>query len=231
MPEAMGEAARVRRIGLLGGTFDPVHSGHLAIAHAAQTQLHLEEIWFVPAGQPWQKTRIPSPAVHRVALLQLAIHDQPTWRVEDIELRSAGPSYAVDTVNALRKAYPNASYTWLLGADQLHNLASWHDWPTLLSLCQFGIAPRPGYFDKAIEPVALLNGSVIASDDLAAVPAPILHWLQANGFDPCKQLNQLRMAPLTCASSAIRASLATGGRVDDCLPPAVLHYLLTHQLY
>lgn len=214
----------MRRIGILGGSFDPVHLGHLNMAQAAQTQLQLDEVWFVPAGHPWQKSRLPSAAIHRTAMLELAIHDRPTWRIEKIELTRLGPSYAIDTLEALSAAHPNTYFTWLIGADQLDNLTSWHEWRKLLSLCEFGVAPRPGYGSGALDQAATLEVEVV-------IPDPIRQWLHTHHHQPESRFHVLNLMPLACASSVIRANIGNGSLDASCLPPAVLHYLLTHSLY
>ncbi|MDP4299491.1 nicotinate (nicotinamide) nucleotide adenylyltransferase [Leptothrix discophora] len=136
----------VRRIGLFGGSFDPVHQGHRALADAAMAQLGLDELRWVVAGQPWQKQgRLLAPAADRLAMVEAAIAGAPGQRVERIEVDRAGPSYTIDTVTALQAAAGSGDDWWLLiGQDQHANFCSWRDWPALLGRVGLAVAARDG---------------------------------------------------------------------------------------
>ena len=142
----------MRCILLLGGSFDPVHAGHLGLAHYFCTLLHPDELRLIPAGRPWQKPGLKTAAVHRVAMLELAFRD---WvvpvKIDQQEIQREGPSYAVDTLLALRNELgEDTSLAWVIGADQLANLHTWHQWQRLFSLAHLCIAARPGFLlDKS----------------------------------------------------------------------------------
>jgi nicotinate-nucleotide adenylyltransferase len=131
----------LKRIGLFGGTFDPPHNAHVALAHAALDALSLDEVRWIPAGQPWQKARAITPAVHREAMVKLAIDGEPRFVLDRIELERAGPSYMLDTVRALR---PLGELFLVIGADQVARLHTWHGWQELLGLVTLAVANRPG---------------------------------------------------------------------------------------
>ena len=143
-----------QRIGILGGTFDPPHVGHLKLASHFAKLLHLDTLLFVPSGEPWQKGSGITPAETRLQLTEAAGIDLaraflylqiPTQiGIDRIEIDRAGPSYAIDTVKAFRERFgPDASLIWLMGADSLNTLPSWNSWKELLNYVNFAVASRP----------------------------------------------------------------------------------------
>ena len=134
------------RIGVFGGTFDPIHLGHLAIAEEARDRLDLEEVCFVPAGAPWMKAGQPlSSAQDRLAMVRLAVEDNPFFRVSTIELERPGPSYTVDTLRELREEYgPEAQFFFILGSDSFVRFREWKDPEGVLRLATLVVLERPG---------------------------------------------------------------------------------------
>jgi nicotinate-nucleotide adenylyltransferase len=133
-------------IGVLGGTFDPVHNGHLIVAEEAKTRFNLVEVIFVPAGQPWLKAdKIITPAEHRLQMLRLALDEKTHSKLSAMEIERAGSSYTIDTIIELR-AQINAGdeLFFILGQDNLAQLPQWRDAPRLIQMCYFLAAPRPG---------------------------------------------------------------------------------------
>jgi nicotinate-nucleotide adenylyltransferase len=130
-----------QRIGLFGGTFDPPHNAHVALARSALDALALDGLRWIPAGQPWQKTRVVTPAVHREAMVRLAIQGQARFVLDRIELEREGPSYTLDTVRALQ---PLGELVLIIGADQYAGLHTWRGWQELLGLVTLAVANRPG---------------------------------------------------------------------------------------
>lgn len=143
------------RVGIFGGTFDPIHNGHLVIAEAVKDQFNLAEIIFVPAGQPWLKADWPiSPAQHRLAMLRLALAGKPCFKISDAELERVGPSYTVDTVEELRrKMGEDAELFFILGWDSLATLPRWRDASRLIRLCTLVAVHRPGYPRPDLKPM------------------------------------------------------------------------------
>jgi nicotinate-nucleotide adenylyltransferase len=131
----------MRGIGVFGGTFDPPHNAHVALARAALDSLDLDEVRWIPAGQPWQKMRAITPAVHREAMTRLAIDGEPRFELDRVELVREGPSYMLDTVRALQ---PLGELFLIIGADQYARLPTWHGWQELLGLVTLAVANRPG---------------------------------------------------------------------------------------
>jgi nicotinate-nucleotide adenylyltransferase len=149
----------LRRIGLFGGSFDPVHNAHLALARQALDQLTLDELRWVPVGQAWQKARAMTPATQREAMLRLAIEGEPRFVLERCELQRAGPSYTLDTLRELQAATPGADWFLLIGQDQYRNLHTWRGVDELLQRVTLAVAQRPGEpaaADSRIAPMVVL---------------------------------------------------------------------------
>lgn len=167
----------MRRIGLLGGTFDPVHYGHLVIAEEVCVALHLTEMVFIPSGQPPHKLRRDvTPADQRVAMLELAIASNPHFSISRIEIEREGPSYSVDTVRELRTQWgTNAALYFVIGWDSLEDLYTWHDAPGLLAEVTHLVAVRrPGYEDDTEYNKFLEERLPGIMQRLLVVPAPQL---------------------------------------------------------
>ncbi len=192
----------MKRIGLLGGSFDPPHHAHLALAHAALEHLQLDELRWLPAGDPWQKTRRLASAADREAMVRLAIEGEPRFVLDDRELRRSGPSYTVDTLRELQ-AGEQAEWFLVLGQDQYANLHTWHDWPELLRRVTLAVAARAG-----IEPAP--------SKLVAAAP----HRMQV-----------VPLPPLAVSATEIRERIAAGRDYTDMVPDAVARYIDRHHLY
>lgn len=200
-------AAMLPRIGLLGGSFDPIHNAHLQLAHSACTELALDAVWFIPAGQPWQREPLAASAQQRWEMVNLAIAGLPGLRACDIEIRREGPSYTIDTVRALRTAHPDTAFTFILGADQLRNLPTWNDWREIVALVDLAAARRPGYDDSA--------------------PPELLAALAAHGH----RLHRLAMPEIDLSATRVRERIARGLPLDALVPAAVAHYIARHRLY
>ncbi len=134
----------MKRVGIFGGSFDPVHNAHVALARVALAELGLDEIRWVPVWQAWQKSRQLVPAADREAMVRLAIAGEPRFVLERCELRRRGISYTLDTVRELRAAEPEIEWYLILGQDQYAGLHTWRDWRELVGMVTLVIAPRPG---------------------------------------------------------------------------------------
>lgn len=187
---------------MLGGSFDPVHLGHMALAHSALAQLPVDELWWVPVGQPWQKSRTPSSAEDRVAMLQLAIGRDERQRVELCEIARGGPTYTIDTLEELSTRHPGVRWYLLLGWDQFLNLPTWNRWQDVVARVKLAVAQRPG------------QGSALVPDVLKGLPIERLH-----------------MAPWDVSSTAIRTDAAGGRVILDRVSAPVARYIAEHGLY
>ncbi|SPE36261.1 putative nicotinate-nucleotide adenylyltransferase [Burkholderiales bacterium] len=213
-------AAASGPLGLLGGSFDPVHAGHLQLASDAQTALGLEQLRFLPAGQPWQKGAV-TPASDRVQMLTLALQGKPGWCLDTREIGRPGPSYSVDTLRQLRAEYgPERPLVWVLGFDQLRQLASWHRWGELATLAHIAYAMRagsPASLDPALRNYVEQRRGVAADLRRRA----------------CGSFVEFAMRPVDCSSTQIRQWLAAGdlATAAQFLPEPVLAYIRTHHPY
>lgn len=212
-------AARARRsVGVLGGTFDPVHIGHLAVAEEAREALALDTVLFVPAGiPPHKQDRAITPARHRVAMLELAIAGNTAFALSRSEVDRAGPSWTVDTVAELVAGADAAGapidVTLILSAESWAGFATWRSPERLMSLCRIAVVPRGG-FDH--------GGSIPHADASAAgLPLP----------SSVGSIVALDGPRLRVSSSEIRARLAAGRSVRYLVPDAVIGYIGDHGLY
>lgn len=135
----------MRKIGILGGTFDPPHIGHLVIAEEVRLALDLEEVWFIPTSTPPHKQDSNTDANHRVAMTELAIEDNPAFKINTIEINRLGKSYTIDTVKELKQQYPGCEFYFIIGADMVEYLPHWLGIDELVNLVQFVGVNRSGY--------------------------------------------------------------------------------------
>lgn len=197
------------RVGVLGGTFDPVHWGHLLIAEEARVRVGLERVLFVPTGMPWLKTdRVISPARHRLAMLRLAIASHPAFALSTVEVDREGPSYTVDTLEGLKlEGGPQTELFFILGADSFRDLPRWESPRRIVELCYLVCVPRPGL--EEVSP-AHLEGSIPG--------------ITARAF-------MLEGPLVDISASDIRRRVAAGISIRYRVPQEVEDYILEHQLY
>jgi nicotinate-nucleotide adenylyltransferase len=196
-------------IGVLGGTFDPVHNGHLIVAEEVKTRLNLAEIIFVPAGQPWLKAAKPiSPAEHRLQMLRLAIADKPYFKLSSIEIERTGPSYTVDTITELRDKFGSEDELFfILGWDSLAELPQWREPSRLIKMCYLVAVPRPGY------------------------PRPKLKTLEVIIRGLSQRVMLMKKPEIDISASAIRERVARGLSIRHLVPEPVNRYIKEHKLY
>jgi nicotinate-nucleotide adenylyltransferase len=137
-----------RRIGVMGGTFDPVHAGHLIVASEALHALNLNEVLFVPAANPWQKAPL-APIEHRLEMVRRAIAHEPRFVLNDVDVRRGGNTYSVDTLTDLKKQFSDADFFLLLGSDAVASLPTWKDFERIFSLAHVVSLTRPGHVATA----------------------------------------------------------------------------------
>ena len=135
-----------QRIGIMGGTFDPIHNGHLVAASEAAYRFQLDQVVFVPTGQPWQKAgRDVTAAEHRYLMTMVATASNPRFTVSRVDIDREGPTYTIDTLRDLRELFPDAELYFITGADSLASIMSWRDWEVMLEMANFVGVTRPGY--------------------------------------------------------------------------------------
>jgi len=197
------------KVGILGGTFDPVHLGHLAVAEEARERLNLAVVLFVPTGQPWMKKgNLITPAEHRVEMLRLAIADNPYFKLSTIEIERGGPTYTVDTITELKKQYDaDDELFFILGWGSMVNMPKWHEPSRLVQMCRLVGVPRPGY------------------------SAPDLGSLEAVIPGITKRVILLDKPLIDISASAIRERVAGSQPISDLVPDIVSGYIKKHRLY
>ena len=213
---------RAGRLGILGGTFDPIHIGHLDAGDAARSALSLDEILLIPAHDPPHRSIDPHASVyHRFALVSLAVAERKAYRVSDMELVRQGPSYTADTLRSLHAAGWSASQLFfILGTDAFAEIAAWYGFPSFLDLAHFVVIARPG---TTIETAAARTPQLRArmcsaphGESVADGPTRIF-LVEAQTHD--------------ASSSAIRERLAAAQPIDDLVPAPVARHILKHHLY
>jgi len=199
------------RLGILGGTFDPPHIGHLILADEARLALALEQVLFVPAGAPWRKAgQELSPREHRLAMVRLAVDDNPHFAVSTLEIDCQGPSYTADTMTELREQFGRETeFFFIMGADSLADFPHWHEPQRILELARLAVAERPEPEDVGLE------GGL--AEDLARAMRERVVWL--------------RMPLIAISASAVRERVRQGQPIRYWVPPAVEEYIRQHGLY
>lgn len=192
---------RRRRVGVMGGTFDPIHHGHLVAASEVQTVFDLDEVIFVPTGQPWQKAaRRVSPAEHRYLMTVVATASNPRFTVSRVDIDRPGETYTVDTLRDLHAANPDAELYFITGADALAQILSWKDNDELWELAHFVAVTRPG------------------------------HQLTGSGL-PRDRVSLLEVPAMAISSTDCRRRVADEQPVWYLVPDGVVQYIAKHRLY
>jgi nicotinate-nucleotide adenylyltransferase len=193
------------RLGVFGGTFDPIHLGHLRAAENALESLELDRVAFIPAGTPPHRGDPSSSALDRFAMTALATAGHPCFAVSDVELRRDGPSYTVDTVAGLRRESPEADVFVIVGSDTFPEMATWKEHERLMALCTVAVVARPG------EARAAAEGPAVGG------PAPRVARVEGPGLD--------------ISASAIRGRVRQRKSIRYLVPDAVADYIAKRALY
>lgn len=200
------------KLGVLGGSFDPIHLGHLILAEQMREHFALERVLFVPAKVPPHKrcVRLASPE-DRLEMVRLAISGHPQFEVSDIEIHREGPSYTIDTIRALRKEHgPSAELYFIVGSDTVRELPSWHRVNELVRECRFLIGARPGHEGRPREALA----EILTGSELADV-----------------ERRTLRIRLIEISATDIRKRIHAGQSIRYLVPQAVEQYIREHNLY
>ncbi len=218
-----------RRIGLLGGTFNPVHLGHLHIAGEVLKGLQLDLILFIPSGIPPHKENrgIPSPR-HRMAMLRLAVSGTSQFKPCDVEIKKTGPSYTIDTLEALKVEYSDDDLFFIIGMDAFAQIQSWKEPERLLTLCNFAILSRPGHPFEALPkfgPFLRINRAALRELDRES--------RSSYRFEtPSKtRMHFLSIPPTEVSATEIRALIKAGKETKKRLPQSVMSYIIENKIY
>ena len=196
--------ARTRRVGVMGGTFDPIHHGHLVAASEVQAWFDLDEVVFVPTGAPWQKAdRQVTEAEHRYLMTVIATASNPRFWVSRVDIDRAGPTYTIDTLRDLSAALPDADLYFITGADALADIFTWRDVEELFGLAQFVGCTRPGF---VMDPATL-------------------------GQIPADRVTMVEVPALAISSTDVRRRTMRDEPVWYLVPDGVVQYIAKHHLY
>ena len=209
-----------RRIGILGGSFDPIHNGHVDLGVVAQQALDLTRIFVIPSHIPPHRPQPIASSFHRFAMAAMAVAGRPGWRVADLELRFGAPSYTTGTLQRFReRGYAPSDLFFVIGADAFSEIGSWRDYPNILDAAHFAVVSRPGY------PVKELAHRLPELANRMAQP-PIDRW---TAMDPMILLIDTPTADVS--STAIRRRLAEGQPIAGLVPPSVQQHIEQQGLY
>jgi nicotinate-nucleotide adenylyltransferase len=216
-------------LGLLGGSFNPVHNGHLAIARQTREALGLDQILFIPTSDPPHKPNDSlAPAQDRYEMVRLAITSDPSLAISNVDIRRPGKSYSIDTIRLLQQEYgARTQLFFLIGLDAFLDFPSWRDPRILLELCPFVVLSRPGLSFRSLSTIALLP----------PIPDPSLTDLDTGRISKLEvplgkqHLTCLHLPRCAISASDIRDRIRRGLPVANLLPPLVESYILQHHLY
>ena len=209
----------LKAIGLLGGTFDPIHNGHLAIAELAYSQLHLTQVQFIPCKTPSHRKQPGATWQQRLAMLQLALQHHPHFIINDIELYRPGFSYTIDTLRTFKAQQPDQSFYLLVGADVYQSFDRWLHWQSILQYCHII--------------------RIFRADRHDALNPYLKKWTQRYLTNQISDLTQvdhgliytLNIEEIQIAASWVRRHIANTEKIRPYLPPAVFDYVMEHRLY
>lgn len=210
------------RIGLLGGTFNPVHFGHLHIAEEVMENCGLDQVWFVPTCQPPHKQLAADVSfAHRLTMVEIAIENFPRFKACDIEGRRGGASYSVDTLQQLHDLYPDDEFFFIMGLDSFQEIGLWKDYPRLFDFAHIVVTARPGFSGSLQEllPVAIADRFCYDSDS------------QKLRCDTGFTLIQVAHTCRDISSTDMRLKLSLRQDVGQGIPEAVIEYIKLHRLY
>lgn len=214
------------RIGILGGTFNPVHYGHLAAAEEVRDRLKLDRILFIPSAIPPHKHEENVPAEHRMEMVRLALAGNAFFEPSDLEIRRGGRSYTIDTVETLLQLYPGAALFFITGLDSFLEIQTWNRWDRLVTLCSFVVLSRPGYRFGDLAKMDFMKPAVAELSGLDRGERS--QWVVKSGGLTAF----LEMIPLYDISSTdIRKRTREGRSIKYHLPEAVETYIINHKLY
>lgn len=218
------------KLGFLGGSFNPIHNGHLAVAREVRDRLGLDRVLFIPAGDPPHKRNGSlASATDRYEMVRLAIAGTPSFDLSDMEIKRTGKSYSIDTVRALERQFGlSTDLYFLIGLDAFLDVHNWKAPLELLQACRFVVVPRPGQSYRRLASVPLLPN--LDHDMLAKLDAGILPRLDISSAS-CRGVICLPIPLCPISASDIRRRVRNGDTLANLLPPPVESYILRHRLY
>lgn len=212
----MNSERQPRRIGVMGGTFDPIHHGHLVAGSEVADLFDLDEVVFVPTGQPWQKKdRFVSPAEDRYLMTVIATASNPRFQVSRVDIDRGGDTFTIDTLTDMQREYPDAELFFITGADALSKIVTWRDWESMFDLAHFVGVTRPGYTLPGV------GGGVVDDATLAPLQSEV----------DTGRLSLVEIPAMSISSTDCRERAAKGRPVWYLVPDGVVQYIAKHRMY
>ncbi len=213
------------KIGILGGTFNPVHYGHLRASEEVRDRIGLEKILFIPSGNPPLKNLELASAEYRFDMTRLAVASNPSFEISDIECRKAGRSYTVDTLIALKEIHPGKEFYFILGIDAFLDIPLWHHPEKLAQLTHFVVVSRPRFSFTQLSSRVPLNAEAFSA--LESGDPAVYDTLLENG----RQVLLMNITSLDVSATAIRRLVKEGKSIKYLLPESVESFIISHNLY
>ncbi len=215
----------MKKIGIFGGTFNPVHFGHLRVAEEVREQLGFGKILFIPSCNPPLKSGSLAPGRDRYEMTRLAIAGNPFFEISDIECRRPGKSYTVETFAALMKQYPDTDLSLIVGIDSFLDIPAWYQPQRLMELASFVVISRPGFLFSSLSAMVTAEGGVLAELDGHQREFAATHM--KNG----REVSLMNVTPFHVSATSVRTRVRCGKSVKYLLPDAVESYIISHHLY
>ena len=210
-------------IGLMGGTFNPVHSAHLRIAEEAREVCSLDQVYFIPAADPPHKALAGDTPFHlRCQMVSIAVAGNPFFKLSDIEGHRAGKSYSIDTIGIFRERNTDAALFFIIGSDSFFEIGSWHRYAEIFHLCSLIVVERPGF-----SPTDLLEALPVAIRAEFSYTPPSRTLQHVSG----RSVHFLKGCPMDISSTNIRHLVATGRSIANLVPPGVESYINDQRIY
>lgn len=207
-------------IGIFGGTFDPIHYGHIRSVREAFVHLGLRQLYFIPAARPPLREQPHASVNQRLDMLRLALEKESGFGVDEREIQRAGPSYTVDTLREIQQELGSEPVCLLLGMDAFIKLEQWHEWFELFSLAHIVVLQRPGWESFSTRKQWPIWVSERLSEEKSELSA-----------EKCGLIYMLPVTPQDISATAIREAIACGMSIDNMVPPQVADYITRHNLY
>ncbi|MBE8168295.1 MAG: nicotinate-nucleotide adenylyltransferase [Shewanella sp.] len=206
------------RIGILGGTFDPIHYGHILPALEVLSALKLDKVWLIPNHIPPHKNTVQTSTQHRINMVQLVCEQYDEFELCDIEINRETPSYTVTTLQELNDKYPQHQFTFIMGTDSLLSLDKWYQWQKLFELCDIAVMRRPDYPNENISDLSFLDNRIFSHCDESIK--------NKNG-----RLFDIEVIPQKISSTEIRHVMAEQAYVEIMTPSCIQNYIKSNKLY
>jgi len=213
------------KLGIFGGTFNPIHYGHLRAAEEVREAIGIGEVVFIPSGNPPLKQEDLAPAEHRYEMTRLSIETNPLFRISDIECRRPAKSYTVETLASLKESHPEREFYLILGIDSFLDIPSWYQPERLEELTNFVIVSRPGFRFSILSGRIAVDADILSGLDSGEIK--IYRATRSSG----REVFLLNITPLDISATAIRGLVRSGMSIKYLLPESVEYYIISNRLY